>query len=130
MSLRREPHAAGGAEAHAAYLHQRRFASLDGVRCLCIAAVLWHHSPLMDPASPVQLLTRGFVGVDMFFALSGFLITTLLLREERAKGAISLSGFYWRRALRILPAYLLLLAAMSAYWIGVKGQRELMPLVP
>ena len=116
--------------AYAAYQGRRHFGSLDGLRCLCILAVIWHHSPLMDPASPVQLLTRGFVGVDMFFVLSGFLITTLLLREERDSGTISLSAFYWRRALRILPAYLLLLTAMSLYWIGVKGQHELLPLVP
>lgn len=113
-----------------AYLRRRHFGSLDGLRALCIGAVLWHHSPLMDPASPVQLLTRGFTGVDMFFVLSGFLITTLLLREERATGRISLSAFYWRRALRILPGYLLLLTAMSVYWIGVKGQHQLAGLVP
>jgi peptidoglycan/LPS O-acetylase OafA/YrhL len=119
-----------GDRAYITYLGRRYFGSLDGLRCLCILAVIWHHSPLMDPESPVQLLTRGFVGVDMFFVLSGFLITTLLLREERDSGTISLSAFYWRRALRILPAYLLLLTAMSLYWIGVKGQHELLPLVP
>lgn len=112
------------------YLRRRHFGSLDGLRALCIGAVLWHHSPLMDPASPVQLLTRGFTGVDMFFVLSGFLITTLLLREERRTGTISLRAFYWRRALRILPGYFLLLTAMSVYWIGAKGQHELAPLVP
>lgn len=115
---------------HDAYLRRRHFGSLDGLRALCIGAVLWHHSPLMDPASPVQLLTRGFTGVDMFFVLSGFLITTLLLREEQSTGGISLSAFYWRRGLRILPGYLLLLSAMSVCWIGVKGQYELVPLVP
>ncbi|WP_374632832.1 acyltransferase family protein [Paracoccus sp. (in: a-proteobacteria)] len=119
-----------GDQAYRTYLGRRYFGSLDGLRCLCILAVIWHHSPLMDPASPVQLLARGFVGVDMFFVLSGFLITTLLLREERDSGTISLSAFYWRRALRILPAYLLLLSAMSLYWIGVKGQHDLLPLVP
>ena len=117
-------------DAYARYLGRRYFGSLDGLRCLCILAVIWHHSPLMDPASSVQLLTRGFVGVDMFFVLSGFLITTLLLREERDSGTMSLSAFYWRRALRILPAYLLLLTAMSVYWIGVKDRHELLPLVP
>lgn len=117
-------------DAYARYLGRRHFGSLDGLRCLCILAVIWHHSPLMDPASSVQLLTRGFVGVDMFFVLSGFLITTLLLREERDSGTISLSAFYWRRALRILPAYLLLLTAMSVYWIGIKDRHELLPLVP
>ncbi|GHG11635.1 acyltransferase family protein [Paracoccus aerius] len=113
-----------------AYLDQQYFLSLNGLRFLCIVAVLWHHAPGNGQVNSVQLLERGFVGVDFFFVLSGFLITTLLLREERRKGAISLAGFYRRRALRILPAYLLLVTAVSVYWIGVKGQTELLGLVP
>jgi peptidoglycan/LPS O-acetylase OafA/YrhL len=53
----------------------------------------------------------GWSGVDLFFGLSGFLITKLILDEERATGALGLRGFYVRRALRILPAYYLVLAA-------------------
>src|SRR5690606_11128077 len=52
----------------------------------------------------------GFVGVDVFFVVSGFLITQLLLREHEVKGRISLRDFYTRRARRILPAALLVLA--------------------
>ena len=110
--------------AHEAYLSQRFFGSLNGLRFVCIVAVMWHHSPLNGAAQNVRLLERGFVGVDFFFVLSGFLITTLLLREEARKGRISLRGFYWRRALRILPVYLLLVTAMSIYWIVVKGQSD------
>ena len=113
-----------------AYAERRRFASLNGLRFLCIAAVLWHHSPANGMIASPRLLERGFVGVDFFFVLSGFLITTLLLREERGSGRISLPAFYWRRALRILPVYLLLVTLMSAYWIGVKGQQDLLGLVP
>lgn len=116
--------------AHRAYLDRRYFLSLNGLRFLCIVAVMWHHAPAKELVGGVQILLRGFVGVDFFFVLSGFLITTLLLREERRNGRISLAGFYRRRALRILPVYLLLVTAISAYWIGVKGQQDLIGLVP
>lgn len=116
--------------AHERYLSQRHFGSLDGLRCLCIAAVLWHHSPSRELAVGLPLADRGFVGVDFFFVLSGFLITTLLVRERDRTGRISLAGFYWRRALRILPAYLLLVTAVSSYWILHKGQDQLIGLLP
>ena len=54
----------------------------------------------------------GFAGVDVFFVISGFLITLLLCREKNRTGDISLKGFYSRRALRILPAYFVFLAAL------------------
>jgi peptidoglycan/LPS O-acetylase OafA/YrhL len=53
-------------------------------------------------------LSGGFLGVDVFFALSGFLITTLLTEEYDANGSIGLPFFYARRALRLLPALLVL----------------------
>lgn len=102
---------------HTRYLSQRHFGSLDGLRCLCIIAVLWHHAPVTEVVQQPLLLRRGFVGVDFFFVLSGFLITTLLLREESSTGRISLRGFYFRRALRILPVYFLLVTAVILYWI-------------
>lgn len=116
--------------AHQRYLAQHHFGSLNGLRCLCIAAVLWHHSPANGQTSGFLLAERGFVGVDLFFVLSGFLITTLLLRERDQKNRISLPAFYWRRALRILPAYLLLVTAISSYYIVYKGHDELFPMVP
>ncbi len=104
------------------YLHTRYFGCLDGIRFLCIAAVLFHHSPLVADLSRVSILaTRGFLGVDFFFVLSGFLITTLLLREEQRDGSFSLAGFYKRRALRILPVYFLVVTAVGGYYVVVKS---------
>ncbi len=98
---------------HPAYRAQRSFGSLDGVRCLCILPVLWHHAGV---SSDLRLLGRGFLGVDMFFVLSGFLIVTLLLRERDRTGGVSLRRFYARRTLRIFPPYYgLLLALAVAY---------------
>jgi peptidoglycan/LPS O-acetylase OafA/YrhL len=70
---------------------------LDGLRALAIAAVLVYH---LDPA----WLPGGFLGVDVFFVVSGFLITTLLQREALAHGRIALGRFWTRRARRLLPA--------------------------
>jgi peptidoglycan/LPS O-acetylase OafA/YrhL len=122
----------GSAEsAYLAYRAQSRFGSLDGLRCLCILAVIWHHSPWWTAMTDApRLLQRGFVGVDFFFVLSGFLITTLLLREEEAKGRFSLRGFYWRRALRILPVYFFVVTAVALYYIGVKGQTDYLSILP
>ena len=59
---------------------------------------------------------HGFVGVACFFVLSGFLITTLLVREAQAHGSIDLFRFYLRRALRLLPALLAMLAVGMLGW--------------
>lgn len=104
--------AAPAARAYDAFRARRRFGALDGVRCLCILAVIWHHAP--RPADMAAGLTRGFLGVDMFFVLSGFLIVTLLLRERDRNGSISLRDFYMRRTLRIFPIYYLLILGVGA----------------
>ena len=74
----------------------------------------------------------GIFGVDMFFALSGFLITSLLVEEFRAKGEISLPRFYMRRVLRLYPALLLLciVAFAVALHDGVSVGKELTSLLP
>jgi peptidoglycan/LPS O-acetylase OafA/YrhL len=77
--------------------------ALDGVRGAAVAAVLVFH------ARP-DWLPGGFLGVDVFFVLSGFLITTLLLAEHDRYGRIDLAGFWARRARRLLPALLLVVA--------------------
>ncbi|MDX6709941.1 MAG: hypothetical protein QOH96_957 [Blastocatellia bacterium] len=77
--------------------------ALDGLRGLAILLVITHHQ--LIPLS----LKGGFLGVDLFFVLSGFLITTLLLTEFDAAKTISLGNFYARRALRLGPALLLYL---------------------
>ena len=84
------------------YLQTRNFAALDGLRALAVFLVFGFHfgGPKWDRFS-------GWLGVHAFFVLSGFLITTLLLRERDATGRVSLKAFYIRRAARILPLYFL-----------------------
>jgi peptidoglycan/LPS O-acetylase OafA/YrhL len=96
---------------------QGRFAGLDGIRAIAILLVIVWHTVTQTGFPPLAmglarpLIMCGWTGVDLFFALSGFLITTLILREEertRERDGIarfSLAKFYARRALRILPAF-------------------------
>ena len=86
----------------AAYWGESYFPALDGVRAICILLVMFNHVH-----EPVPLWLQGRIGVDIFFVLSGFLITTLLLRERERHGNISLKGFYTRRFFRIVPVYAL-----------------------
>src|SRR5260370_42711082 len=67
----------------------------------------------------------GWLGVDVFFVLSGFLITTLLLREKLRKGSISLRGFYTRRFFRIVPVYLF---TVCMYFVAVHASRDFVKL--
>ncbi len=76
--------------------------SLDGLRGVSILAVMSYH---------IGLIRGGFLGVDIFFVLSGFLITTLLTDECSRSGSISLGKFYMRRALRLLPVLVVLAIA-------------------
>jgi peptidoglycan/LPS O-acetylase OafA/YrhL len=80
-----------------------RNASLDGLRGLAILLVVASH------ASAGRFPLGGMVGVTLFFVLSGYLITTLLLAERRDRGSVDLRAFYMRRALRLAPALVLLL---------------------
>lgn len=88
--------------AYARFIDTQQLPGLDGLRALAILPVIWHHAtPRLLPG----LLGKGAVGVDLFFAISGFLITTLLLRERRKSGKVRLWAFYARRSLRIFPLY-------------------------
>ncbi len=78
---------------------------LDGLRAVAVLAVLLFHGDL-------GIFPGGFLGVDVFFVISGFLITTLLLREQAATGRIDLTTFWKRRARRLLPALFFLLAGV------------------
>ncbi|MEM7766068.1 MAG: acyltransferase family protein [Pseudomonadota bacterium] len=70
---------------------------LDGLRALAVLLVIAEHLDLSG-------IPGGFVGVDIFFVLSGFLVTRILLKEVDTRGAIALGSFYWRRAWRLLPS--------------------------
>ncbi len=80
--------------------------ALDGLRGVAVVAVMLFHS---------DLLQGGFLGVDLFFVLSGFLITSLLLNESRSTGTIALGAFWARRARRLLPALVLMIVGVLAY---------------
>lgn len=95
-------------DAYTVFKKQRHFGSLDGLRAISILAVIWHHCHTFSDQS-WNISAAGAQGVTLFFAISGFLIVTLLLRERDAHGAIQLSKFYARRALRISPLYYLVL---------------------
>jgi hypothetical protein len=90
----------------------RNCPALDGLRCLAIMGVVWHHSL---PCAYPGWLGRGHVGVPLFFALSGFLITRLLLAERQSTGDIALGRFWMRRSLRIAPLYYATLAGFVVY---------------
>jgi peptidoglycan/LPS O-acetylase OafA/YrhL len=79
---------------------------IEGLRGLAVLAVVIFHVGLL---SNNQALSGGFIGVDLFFVISGFLITGLLLREQAAHGTINFPRFYARRVRRILPAALIVI---------------------
>jgi peptidoglycan/LPS O-acetylase OafA/YrhL len=81
-------------------------AGIDGLRALAVTAVLLYHAE-------ISWLPGGFLGVDVFFAISGYLIASLLMAETTATGAVSLRGFWRRRARRLLPAVGVLLVAVT-----------------
>jgi peptidoglycan/LPS O-acetylase OafA/YrhL len=100
----------------------RRIPSLDGLRALSIALVLAGHS--IPNAQWDWFLWKVFgngdLGVSIFFVISGFLITSLLLKEHAEAGEISPSSFYLRRAFRILPpfyAFLVVLLALKRFGV-------------
>ncbi len=94
--------------------------SLHGFRALSILAVILSHYAEHPSRSGGwrYLPDLGQMGVNMFFVISGFLITLLLLRESARTGRISLSRFYLRRSLRILPAYLVYLVGVAVLDAG------------
>ncbi|MEV5071068.1 acetyltransferase [Microbacterium sp. LMI12-1-1.1] len=85
-----------------------RFAGLDGMRAIAVTLVVVYH------LFPPHVLPGGFLGVDVFFVISGFLITSLLLREHTATGRVALGRFWQRRARRLLPALAVVVAVCSA----------------
>src|SRR5215213_9052352 len=89
---------------------------LDGLRALAVIAVLLYHADL-------AWIPGGFLGVEVFFVISGYLITALLLAEWRQRGRIDLKNFWMRRARRILPAlYVLLVVSLAFAVVFLPGE--------
>ena len=111
--------AASVALTHEGYERTRHFPALDGLRGLAVLMVLAYHCPRLLLPGVEQVQKAGDTGVDVFFLLSGFLITMLLLRDRRGTGASTqnlLGHFYLKRVLRIFPLYY---AAIGLYWLKV-----------
>jgi peptidoglycan/LPS O-acetylase OafA/YrhL len=94
------------------YLRARNYPALTGMRGLAIIIVLLYHLGINRLLRHYDGWLFGRMGVDIFFVLSGFLVTTLLIKETVATGAISLKKFYVRRILRIVPVAYLFLCVM------------------
>jgi peptidoglycan/LPS O-acetylase OafA/YrhL len=93
-----------------------RMPSLDGLRAVSILLVLWSHvnGRVGFPPMPKFVTSLGDFGVRVFFVISGYLITTLLIGEQAKTGTISLKGFYVRRVYRIFPAFYVFIAVVAA----------------
>jgi len=95
------------------------YRGLDGLRGIAVASVLLYHGG-------VAWARGGFLGVEVFFVLSGFLITSLLLAEWSSSGTISLGAFWLRRARRLLPALFCLVAVIGLYYAAA-GSSQAIP---
>lgn len=95
----------------------RRIPSLDGLRAISILLVIFSHLVKWKHVQGAALQGYGALGVHVFFVLSGYLITSLLLEEYARTSDINLPRFYTRRAFRIFPAALVFVAVVIAlYW--------------
>jgi peptidoglycan/LPS O-acetylase OafA/YrhL len=101
----------------------RHAVGLDGIRALAVAAVVAYH---IGTTGGGVTMPGGFIGVDVFFVLSGYLITSLLIVEFRNTRRISIGQFYLRRARRLLPALfavLLTVGVVGAFWLPQMAAR-------
>ena len=104
-----------------------RLAGLDTLRALAIVLVMVFHLGWRLPESFAPVARFGWMGVDLFFVLSGYLIGSQLLRPVRLGQGVSLPGFYRNRAYRILPEYLVVLA-LYEWWPAWREAPGLSPL--
>ncbi|MEE9416352.1 MAG: acyltransferase, partial [Acidimicrobiales bacterium] len=93
------------------------FPALDGLRGLAVAAVLVFHGGF-------SWASGGFLGVSTFFTLSGFLITSLLLAEQRREGQIALGAFWVRRFKRLMPAAVAAIGSIYVFWTLFPGLQD------
>ena len=97
------------------YREFKHFPALDGLRGIAVLIVMFYHVGLLLPEMH-HYVKGGFLGVDVFFVLSGFLITSILLKEYERSGSINLKNFYYRRFLRLIPAFWVFLLVL--YLVG------------
>jgi peptidoglycan/LPS O-acetylase OafA/YrhL len=107
-----EPYPAPAADTQRAHLRYIR--GIDGLRAISVLAVLVYHNYVVGGSSP-GWLPGGFYGVEVFFVLSGYLITSLLLDERTRTGTVALKAFWFRRARRLLPALFLMLSVVVLF---------------
>lgn len=109
------------------WLRRGRIPSLDGMRAVAVLLVLFAHAYQTRGFPDVPILhaiaRRGAIGVEVFFVISGFLITVLMLRELSGTGRLAIGRFYLRRVFRILPAYACLLLVVAV--LQAMGQATL-----
>ena len=99
----------------------QRIPSLDGLRAISITLVILSHLVKWKHISLEVLGSYGALGVHVFFVLSGYLITNLLLHEYERSSTISLRDFYIRRAYRIFPAaFVFLVVVIILYWQQIR----------
>jgi peptidoglycan/LPS O-acetylase OafA/YrhL len=96
--------------------------ALDGLRALAVLLVLAFHSGISQ-------FSGGFIGVDLFFVLSGFLVTRLIL-TDLAAGTFRITDFYGRRVRRLLPAAVLVLVCVSLLWLTIASPVDRANLIP
>jgi peptidoglycan/LPS O-acetylase OafA/YrhL len=104
-----------------AEVHSPRIGALDGLRAVAVTAVLLYH------LSP-RALPSGFLGVDVFMVVSGFIVTGLLMRERERVGGVRVSAFWGRRFRRLVPAVMVLVVVVTV-WVHVTGPSTLVPWV-
>jgi peptidoglycan/LPS O-acetylase OafA/YrhL len=103
--------------------NSKRIDSLDGFRAIAIIAVIGSHASAMWPSVPWLInpvRDGGFIGVDMFFVLSGFLVTGLLIKEHESSGSVNLWKFFLRRGTRLIPPLLVFLVVSLVLAIHLK----------
>ena len=89
---------------------------IDGLRAIAVFSVIFYHAEIF--VSDNQIFSGGFIGVDIFFVISGYLITSIILKELFKTGFFSFVNFYQRRIRRILPALLVvMLVSLPFAWI-------------
>src|SRR5689334_13844485 len=99
----------------------KRIVELDCLRGFAILMVMGVHVPARTVAEGLPIWSRsGWLGVDLFFVLSGFLISNLLFQEYRESGSIRLARFFLRRALKLYPSFYLMLFCVVGTLIALR----------